>query len=618
LRSSDLNQAAGDSETVPRKRTVSEPGSNSKPGGSTSKASARLTAFPPSFKRPCYAVLDEPVHMGLITFRDGVYKCDVVPSEEGEQLTETWFCSPLHLKAVTFDEQGNNFGRLLRFKPTAGEWREWAMPMELLASDGAQLRSELLSMGLELDPFVGRKELQAYLHLERPQKQVLCALQTGWCDKTFVLPDVAIGPRSREITFQSNSHNHDEYTKLGTLEGWRKGIAEKAIGNPALMIAIAASFAGPLLELCNGEGGGVHFVGSSSSGKSSVVAAACATWGGSNYLRSWKTTANGMEGAAAMFNDSLFALDEISECDPQHVGAIVYALTNGRGKQRASRSGVARSITRWRCIVLSTGEKSVTTSMEAGGYKAKAGQTVRLLDLPMKGTFGVWDDLHGAKSGQALSDALRKEALLNHTHAGRAFLENLTVEKSDLLAMFEEVKKSALFATEGIEGQEKRAAARMALIGMAGELATEYGLTGWPTGASGQAASVGLRVWLDNRGRGSDERRQILRQVRDFIERHGDARFSDAHALDEFTVRDRAGWWRETAGSRDYLFTASGMKEALKGFDLKPALDVLQAAHALPVPGANGERASCLRINGRPLKLYVINPEFLDERDHGA
>ena len=64
-------------------------------------------------------------------------------------------------------------------------------------------------------------------------------------------------------------------------------------------------------------------------------------------------SANGMEGAAALFNDCLLALDEISECDPKEVGAIVYALGNGRGKQRASRTGSARGVVRWRCFVLS-------------------------------------------------------------------------------------------------------------------------------------------------------------------------------------------------------------------------------------------------------------------------
>ena len=108
-----------------------------------------------------------------------------------------------------------------------------------------------------------------------------------------------------------------------------------------------------------------------------------------------------MEGAAALFNDCLLALDEISECDPREVGAIIYALGNGTGKQRASRSGSARGVTRWKCLVLSNGERTIATAMQEGGHRAKAGQAVRLLDIPVAQAHGAWDDLHGATSGAA-------------------------------------------------------------------------------------------------------------------------------------------------------------------------------------------------------------------------
>ena len=48
------------------------------------------------------------------------------------------------------------------------------------------------------------------------------------------------------------------------------------------------------------------------------------------------------------------------------------------------------------------------------------------------------------------------------------------------------------------------------------------------------------------------------------------------------------------------------MREALKGFDFKRALDTLQEAGVLPEPDANGERAKAQRINGRQVRLYPI------------
>ena len=267
-------------------------------------------------------------------------------------------------------------------------------------------------------------------------------------------------------------------------------------------------------------------MGESSTGKSTCSIAACSVWGGENYKRSWRTTSNGLEGAAMLFNDGLLALDEIGECDPREVGAIVYALGNGKGKQRATRSGNARGVNSWRCFVLSNGEKSTQTIINEGGYRYNAGQSVRLLDLPVERQHGIYDTLHDFKTGAELSDWIKKHASIHYGIVGRAFLEKLTQDKRDFNPRLQKIKDSTLFQISGAQGQHKRAAARFALIALAGELATEYGITGWPEGAALKAAAEAFRIWCDTRGQGNDEKRQILDQVLSFIERHGDSRFS--------------------------------------------------------------------------------------------
>ena len=569
-------------------------------------------------ERPCFRVFDDWLEHDGRKYPPGVWHFGIKPGKNDAPPTptENRVCAPLYIEAVTFDGQDNNFGRLLRFKNTLGRWREWAMPMELLRGSGDDLRGELLAMGVEIDPSA-KTLLANYLQAKPPKRQMRCALQVGWCDDSFVLPDAVIGTAASGVIFQSGERGHDEHTRAGTLAGWREEIAARAVGNPLLLLALSASFAGPLLERCNAEGGGVHFVGDSSTGKTTLLEAGCSVWGGANYRRSWRATANGMEGAAALFNDCLLALDEISECDPREVGAIVYALGNGRGKQRAGRTGSARAVTRWRCFVVSTGERTIATTMQEGGHRAKAGQAVRLLDIPAARVYGAWDTLHDLPSGTAFSDAIKRASVTHHGHAGRAFLERLTRDGQDLCALLERFKALPEFSAEGGEGQDKRAAGRFALLALAGEMATEYGITGWPEGEAINAAAECFRVWRAARGRGNDERRQILDRVSGFIERHGDGRFSDADNSGETPIRDRAGWWRDPPEGREYLFTADGMREALKGFDFARALDALQDAGALPKPAADGKRARFYRIGGRGMKLYPVQADKLGG-DHGA
>lgn len=217
-------------------------------------------------------------------------------------------------------------------------------------------------------------------------------------------------------------------------------------------------------------------------------------------------------------------------------------------------------------------------------------------------------------TGAELSDWIKKQAVIHYGLAGRIFLEKLTQDKRDFSKSLQKIKESTLFQVLGAQGQHKRAAARFALIALAGELSIEYGITEWPKGTALNAAVEGFRIWCSTRGQGNDEKRQILDQVLNFIERHGDSRFSAINSSDEVIVRDRAGWWIKESETRIYLFTAGGMKEALKGFDLKRCLDILVSVGALPEPSTTkGERLRQRKIDGKNTRVYEINTEKLSE-----
>ncbi len=73
------------------------------------------------------------------------------------------------------------------------------------------------------------------------------------------------------------------------------------------------------------------------------------------------------------------------------------------------------------------------------------------------------------------------------------------------------------------------------MLALAGETATNYGITGWADGAAIEAAAVGFAAWQSLRGMGkaNSETAQIVESVFSFIERHGDSRFSDADLMDD-------------------------------------------------------------------------------------
>jgi putative DNA primase/helicase len=127
---------------------------------------SKVSPIPDIADRPAFRVFDEWLEHGGEKLRPGVWHFGT--DKEGNPI-QTWICSPLHVEAVTYDGQDNHFGRMLRFKNTIGGWREWAMPMQMLAGTGDELRGELLSMGVEIDPSPNaRRLLSAYLQAKPP------------------------------------------------------------------------------------------------------------------------------------------------------------------------------------------------------------------------------------------------------------------------------------------------------------------------------------------------------------------------------------------------------------------------------------------------------------------
>ncbi|WP_300077017.1 DUF927 domain-containing protein [Giesbergeria sp.] len=576
--------------------------------------------IPAENERPTYRIFEDWHSEDGQKFRPGVWLFDMKSVGRGQNTTpvptQQWICSPLYVEAVTADAHDGNYGRMLRFKNTRGNWHEWAMPMHMLASDGSDLRAVLYSMGVELSP-KGRDALTMYLQTQHPEKNLLCVGQTGWVDKNFrafVLPDGTIGPDSAGVVYQSEFKADSEFGTAGTLEGWQSGIAAMAVGNPMLVLSLCAAFAGPVLVKVNAESGGPHLIGASSTGKSSLMIGAVSVWGSPAYKRGWLTTSNGLEAVAAAFNDCLLALDEISEADPKDVGATVYMLGNGQGKQRADRAGGVRKVARWRVSVLSNGERSIATSMAEGGYRIKAGQEVRIFDVPCGDrAHGVWDKLHHHPDGCALSDSIKNEAKAHYGHAGRAFVANLAAEKADLVELLATIRARSEFSTNG-EGQEQRVASRFAVLAMAGELATLYGITGWPEGEAIRAAGTGFAAWRnarDSKGRNS-EQSQVVQAMTDFIDKHGDSRFSDADTLPDparpLLIRDRAGYWRNGDKGRVYLFNSVGMREALTGLDFGLAIAHLQKVGMMPPPGNDGRSSKSLTIQGHKNRVYEVYP----------
>ena len=268
------------------------------------------------------------------------------------------------------------------------------------------------------------------------------------------------------------------------------------------------------------------------------------------YVRSWRATANGLEGAAASATDTCLVLDELGVGEARDVAASVYALANGSGKQRARRDGSPQEPTRVARFRAFQRRAPVETKIaEDYGRKPRAGQTVRLLDVPAdRGLgFGAFDHAGGFADAGKLADAIKDAARSAYGTAGPEFVRRLLASDIEQTVAWAQGMLDgfiAKFVASGSSEQIARAAKKFALIGIAGELATGLGVTPWVKGEALKAARWAFNRWLETRGGvGSHEERQAIEPGCARPTRRSDGRarrrrhvYSPCHAAD----RDRA------------------------------------------------------------------------------
>lgn len=476
---------------------------------------------------------------------------------EGKPTAPVWVCSRLDVQAHTRDQDGNGWGYLLTFADPLGRRKQWAMPSRMLATDGAEYRGVLLGLGLRIaTSSAARNLLTQYIQTREPEDYATCTDRVGWHPSgdglAFVLPHETIGDDAERIVFQTEAAQENTFRVKGTPEQWRQRVAALCVGNSRLAFAVSAAFAGPLLRMAGVESGGFHFRGDSSSGKTTALKVAASVYGGPSYLQRWRTTDNALEAIAAQHCDGLLILDELAQVDPKTAGECAYMLANEQSKARATRTGTPRARLAWRLLFLSAGELGLADHMAEGMKRARTGQEVRMADIPADAGrgMGAFENLHDREGGADFARHITGQAGSVYGATGRAWLQYLTEHTDGLKARIREAaaRLAAQIVPEAAGGQVERVGARFALVGAAGELATVAGLTGWPEGEAQRAARECFNAWLAARGgTGNGEVSAMLRQVRRFLEAHGEGRFTWWHrAADDHNSKTlhRAGFRR--------------------------------------------------------------------------
>lgn len=471
---------------------------------------------------------------------DGVFQL-----HQGKQPLK--LCDPIELVARTRDKDGLNWGVWIRFKDDDGKVHELILRRKLF-SQGRKVEELLQSAGLRifsLSGNSGRCALAEFFNLV--PKTLPSALSVNYggfpTDKfdSFVFGNEVVKLPNAEPLILEDKEAAATLNEKGTLEDWQRKVSVPALHSTRLMFGLCAAMAAPLLPIVGIPSTIFHFFGKRGKGKTSILRAAISVFGDEERLLTWNATDNGLEGLAQVHNNQPLILDEIGQATDKAIESV-YDLTNGVEKSRKSRDAKLRKPTRWKINILSSGEHSLTgikkQKARRGDSGTSSGELVRFICIPAdpgRG-LGVLDSLPDASEseGDALSTIKRAKAFIDAFaaleatgSAGRAFLMALMNEvnadsqgvsrmKSRLKAMINTMAET-LNNDSPVTDSELRVLERFAVVALAGELATSYGIMGdkWATGTATKAVLECFKAWRTTEDSPDMRTKKIIEKIQE-------------------------------------------------------------------------------------------------------
>ncbi|WP_219706101.1 DUF927 domain-containing protein [Burkholderia sp. COPS] len=552
--------------------------------------------------------------------------------QQGDQKVPVRVSSCVEILRQLRDSESSGWSLELRLYKPDGKQQTIVVRRAML-SDNKAFRETINDLGVIVYNW---QEFHDYLAHAITRNTHDLVRSVGWNGPLYVQANRVYGLGAEAVALDPDAPVCAAFEQCGTLEEWNAQIGRYCERNSRLMLAVCLSLAGPFLHLLGIEPGGVHLVGQSSVGKTTAMRVAASVWGSvAGFVRSWRSTSNGLEAVAASMNDCVLLLDEMNQATPLEAGEVVYMLGNGQGKVRMTRAGAGSRLYQWRLLFMSTGEIPLQQHIESVGKKVRAGMDVRLLNIPADAGrgLGLFESLDVFESSRALADHLNATTSEVYGVAGDQWLMFLTDKVSNgqyqsfcrqLKERLREIERQ--FPANG-SGQVMRAARRFALLALAGELAVEAGIGGWVSGSPTAMMKRCFDEWVRERG-GTEaaEEAQALRQVQHFFEQHGQSAFQRLVRVPgvgddlerERTVNNRAGYV-DAAEEIFYVLPEVFRNRVCDGLDYKFVAEVLSrrgmlladTSKTVRVPSVGSIRA--WKISAR---IVGYSPE-LTESDEG-
>ena len=285
--------------------------------------------------------------------------------------------------------------------------------------------------------------IKAAAALVDKKKEERMRLQFGWTDNDskFILGDkevtaegVFYSPPS-EITRDVAEH----MGPVGDFDKWREvfGLYGKSGLEPNAFATLTA-FGAPLFRFSGHNGAVINVIHpNSGTGKTTILHMCNSVYGHPKELCNGpKDTENARIMALGIKGNLPFVVDEITNLSPIAASDLLYAMANGKGKERMEANGnkLRANNTKWQTISLCSSNASFVEKLTGTGGKANPdGELMRMLEYKI--------DYSGSLDVEFAKQMFDHQLMENYGHAGMRYIEWLVANREVAKLWFHETQQ---------------------------------------------------------------------------------------------------------------------------------------------------------------------------------
>lgn len=526
-----------------------------------------------------------------------------------------------------------------------GESEKLALPLGGGANGLGSIHEFCAENGIGLVTAKRNRDLQNMVEaaVDRTTKKAetyIVADVPGWHGGSFCTPRRSYSRDGEEVVFAAGGiARRMRWSRHGSFRVWRKAVCRAGLGNPTITFMMMAAFMGPLLQLVDRPGVGFCLVGETSTGKSILLKLAGSVWGGDasgddkhGFADTLRITPNAQELLARQARDALLVLDDTQNLPGKPADragvlrTLVYDLTSGGDKARLNTPGHSFSS---RLVFMMASNENLEKLMHDGGVYVDESFSVRCIQIPVSGRFGIFDHLSIGESPANFANAIDAQVRDNHGHASSEFLKSLVEwrakDEAKLRVWIGKKMQKAKDAMgiDGRDGPVARISDYFALAYAAGVLARKFKILPWGRGdmlnavvetfAKSQAFSADRVTHFAAQGR---LRRHILEHEDRFLSVRHDGEGVDEKAFDaapgvKYRTKD---WETEYLFSRRHFMGLFG-----QGAMLETAIKQLLDSGCLKTDGGgitsrkNQTKRRILATKSTRTRVYCVRASILNE-----